>query len=252
MGRLDGKVAIITGAASGQGALEAEMFANEGAKVVATDVQEDLLKKVVDKVNKEGGDAIAIKLDVTSETEWQKVINKTVETYGTLNVLINNAGVFIPGTAEEATLETWNKVMNINAAGTFLGIKYAIPEMRKAGVGSIVNISSISGILGFGAAAYNASKGAIRTLTKNVAADFAKDNIRVNSIHPGVVVTPMTDPLLNVQETRKSLEDMTPLPRLGEPKDIAYGALYLASDETSFMTGSELIIDGGVVACKGC
>ncbi len=252
MGRLDGKVAIITGAASGQGALEAEMFANEGAKVVATDVQEDLLKKVVDKVNKEGGDAIAIKLDVTSETDWQEVINKTVETYGALNVLVNNAGVFIPGTAEEATLETWNKVMNINAAGTFLGIKYAIPEMRKAGGGSIVNISSISGILGFGAAAYNASKGAIRTLTKNVAADFAKDNIRVNSIHPGVVVTPMTDPLLNVQETRKSLEDMTPLPRLGEPKDIAYGALYLASDETSFMTGSELIIDGGVVACKGC
>ncbi len=252
MGRLDGKVAIITGAASGQGALEAEMFAAEGAKVVATDIQEDLLKKVVDKVNKEGGDAIAIKLDVTSETEWQKVINKTVETYGALNILVNNAGVFIAGTAEEATLDTWNKVMNINAAGTFLGIKYAIPEMRKAGGGSIVNISSISGILGFGAAAYNASKGAIRTLTKNVAADFAKDNIRVNSIHPGVVVTPMTDPLLEVPETRKSLEDMTPLPRLGEPKDIAYGALYLASDETSFMTGSELIIDGGVVACKGC
>jgi len=252
MGRLDGKVAIITGAASGQGALEAEMFAAEGAKVVATDIQEDLLKKVVDKVNKEGGDAIAIKLDVTSETEWQKVINKTVETYGALNILVNNAGVFVAGTAEEATLDTWNKVMNINAAGTFLGIKYAIPEMRKAGGGSIVNISSISGILGFGAAAYNASKGAIRTLTKNVAADFAKDNIRVNSIHPGVVVTPMTDPLLEVPETRKSLEDMTPLPRLGEPKDIAYGALYLASDETSFMTGSELIIDGGVVACKGC
>jgi len=252
MGRLDGKVAIITGAASGQGALETEMFANEGAKVVATDVQEDLLKKVVDKVNKEGGDAIAIKLDVTSETEWQEVINKTVETYGTLNILVNNAGVFIPGTAEEATLETWNKVMNINAAGTFLGIKYAIPEMRKAGGGSIVNISSISGILGFGAAAYNASKGAIRTLTKNVAADYAKDNIRVNSIHPGVIVTPMAKPMLDVQETKKSLEDMTPLPRLGEPKDIAYGALYLASDETSFMTGSELIIDGGVVACKGC
>ncbi len=252
MGRLDGKVAIITGAASGQGALETKLFAKEGAKVVATDVQEDKLKEVVEEVNKEGGDALAIKHDVTSEAEWKEVISKAVETYGTLNVLVNNAGVFIPGNAEEATLENWNKVMNINAAGTFLGIKYALPEMRKAGGGSIVNISSISGILGFGAAAYNASKGAIRTLTKNVAADFAKENIRVNSIHPGVIVTPMTDPLLNVPETRKSLEDMTPLPRLGEPKDIAYGALYLASDETSFMTGSELVIDGGVVACKGC
>jgi len=252
MGRLDGKVAIITGAASGQGALEAKMFAKEGAKVVANDVQEDNLKAVVEEINKDGGEALAIKHDVTSEAEWKDVISKTVEAYGTLNILVNNAGVFIAGTAEEATLDTWNKVMNINAAGTFLGIKYAIPEMRKAGGGSIVNISSISGILGFGAAAYNASKGAIRTLTKNVAADFAKDNIRVNSIHPGVVVTPMTEPLLNVQETRKSLEDMTPLPHFGEPKDIAYGALYLASDETSFMTGSELIIDGGVVACKGC
>ncbi len=252
MGRLDGKVAIITGAASGQGALEVKMFAGEGAKVVATDVQEDLLKDVVDEVKKEGGDALAIKLDVTSEAEWKDVVNKTIETYGKLDILVNNAGIFIGGNAEETTLDKWDKVMHVNATGTFLGIKYAIPEMRKAGGGSIVNISSISGILGFGAAAYNASKGAIRTLTKNVAADYAKDNIRVNSIHPGVVVTPMTDPLLNVQETRKSLEDMTPLPRLGEPKDIAYGALYLASDETSFMTGSELIIDGGVVACKGC
>jgi len=252
MGRLDGKVAIITGAASGQGALEVKMFAGEGAKVVATDVQEDLLKDVVDEVKKEGGDVLAIKLDVTSEAEWKDVVNKTVETYGKLDILVNNAGIFIGGNAEETTLDKWDKVMHVNATGTFLGIKYAIPEMRKAGGGSIVNISSISGILGFGAAAYNASKGAIRTLTKNVAADYAKDNIRVNSIHPGVVVTPMTDPLLNVQETRKSLEDMTPLPRLGEPKDIAYGALYLASDETSFMTGSELIIDGGVVACKGC
>jgi len=252
MGRLDGKVAIITGAASGQGALEVKMFAGEGAKVVATDVQEDLLKDVVDEVKKEGGDVLAIKLDVTSEAEWKDVVNKTVETYGKLDILVNNAGIFIGGNAEETTLDKWDKVMHVNATGTFLGIKYAIPEMRKAGGGSIVNISSISGILGFGAAAYNASKGAIRTLTKNVAADYAKDNIRVNSIHPGVVVTPMSEPLLDVPETRKSLEDMTPLPRLGEPKDIAYGALYLASDETSFMTGSELIIDGGVVACKGC
>ncbi len=252
MERLKGKVAIITGAASGQGAEETRLFAKEGAKVVATDIQEDKVKKVVEEVKQDGGEAISIKHNVSSEQEWKEVIKKTVETYGSLDILINNAGVFSPGKAEETKLDDWNKIMDINATGVFLGIKYAIPEMRKAGGGSIVNISSVSGILGFGAAAYNASKGAIRTLTKNVAADYAKENIRVNSIHPGVVVSPMTNNLLDVPESRKNLEDMTPLPRLGEPIDIAYGALYMASDEASFMTGSELVIDGGVVACKGC
>jgi len=252
MSRLEGKVAIITGAASGQGAEETKLFTGEGAKVVATDISEDKLNKVVEEANKNDGEAIAIKHDVTSEDQWKTVVKKAVDTYGKLDILVNNAGVFTPGTAEETSLEDWNKVVNINATGVFLGIKHAIPAMREAGGGSIVNISSVSGILGFGAAAYNASKGAIRTLTKNVAADFAKDNIRVNSIHPGVVVTPMTNPLLDVPDTRKDLEAMTPLPRLGEPLDIAYGVLYLASEEASFMTGSELVIDGGVVACKGC
>lgn len=252
MGRLDGKVAIITGGASGQGAEEVRLFTKEGAKVVATDLQEEKLNKVVEDVKKAGGDAIAITHDITSEQGWVDVVKKTVDTYGSLNILVNNAGVFSAGNAEETTLEDWNKVMSINAGGAFLGTKYSIPEMRKAGGGSIVNISSISGILGFGAAAYNASKGAMRTFTKNVAADYAKENIRVNSIHPGVIVSPMTNPILEVKESRENFENMTPMPRLGEPIDIAYGALYLASDEASFMTGSELVIDGGIVACKGC
>ena len=252
MGRLDGKVAIITGAGSGQGAVEAKLFAKEGAKVVATGRRMEPIQAVVEEIKNDGGEAIAIKHDVTSEADWENVIKKTIETYGLLNVLVNNAGIVIMKNAEETTLADWNKVIDTNATGTFLGIKHAIPEMRKAGGGSIINISSISGILGLGAAAYNASKGAVRILTKNVAADFAKDNIRANSVHPGVVSTPMTKDLLDDAETKANFEAMTPLPRLGTSEDIAYGVLYLASDESSFMTGAELVIDGGIVACKGC
>ncbi len=252
MTRLKGKVAIITGAASGQGAEEAKLFAKEGAKVVATDIQEDRLEKVVSEIKADGGEAIAIKHDVTSEDQWKAVVKKAVDSFGSVNILVNNAGIADDKTAEDTTLERWNQVMDINSTGTFLGIKHVIPEMRKAGGGSIVNISSISGILGMGSAAYNASKGAVRTLTKNVAADFAKENIRVNSVHPGVIATPMTDQMLEVKETREAFEQMTPLPQLGKSIDVAYGVLYLASDESAFVTGTELIIDGGMVACKGC
>lgn len=252
MGRLDGKVAIITGGGSGQGAVEAELFAKEGAKVVVTGRRIEQLQSVVEAIKNAGGDAIAIKHDVTSEADWQNVIQKTVETYGLLNVLVNNAGIVIMKNIEETNLDDWNKVMSTNVTGAFLGIKYAIPEMRKAGGGSIINISSISGILGIGAAAYNASKGAVRILAKNIAADYAKENIRANSVHPGVINTPMTKDLLDDPDTRENFEAMTPLPRLGKSEDIAYGVLYLASDESSFMTGAELVIDGGMVACKGC
>lgn len=252
MGRLDGKVAIITGAGSGQGAVEAKLFAKEGAKVVLTGRRMEPLEKVAEEIKSAGGDAIAVKHDVASEADWQDVIQKTIEAYGSLHILVNNAGIALIKTAEETTLEDWHKVMDTNATGTFLGIKHAIPEMRKAGGGSIVNISSIAGILGLGAAAYNASKGAVRTLTKNVAADYAKENIRVNSVHPGVIITPMTQEFLDDPDSKANFEAMTPLPRLGIPEDVAYGVLYLASDESSFITGTELIIDGGVVACKGC
>ena len=252
MDRLKGKVAIITGAATGQGAEEAKLFAKEGAKVVATDIQEEKLKKAVEGIKAEGGEAIAVKHDVTSEDEWKEVVKRAVDSFGSVTVLVNNAGIAAQNNAEKTSLEEWDKVMDINAKGTFLGIKYVIPEMRKAGVGSIINISSISGILGMGSAAYNASKGAVRTLTKNVAADYAKENIRVNSVHPGVIATAMTDEMLEVKETREAFEQMTPMPQLGKPIDVAYGVLYLASDEAAFVTGMEMIIDGGMVACKGC
>jgi len=247
MGRLYGKVAVITGASSGQGAVEAKLFAKEGARVVITGRREEPLHQLLEEIKEEGGDAISIKHDITSEAGWKKVVQKTVEVYGALNILVNNAGIFMAGNAEETTLEDWNKVMETNATGAFLGVKYVIPEMKKAGGGSIINISSVSGIIGFGAAAYNSSKGAIRTLTKNVAADYAKENIRVNSIHPGVIDTPMTEKMLNDPETRANLEAMTPLPHLGKPEDVAYGALYLASEESSFVTGAELVIDGGLI-----
>ena len=247
MGRLNGKVAIITGAASGQGSVEAKLFAKEGARVVITGRREEPLQQLIEEIEGNGGDAIYIMHDITSEADWKKVVQKTVEVYGSLNILVNNAGIFMAGNAEETTLEDWNKVMGTNATGAFLGMKYVIPEMREAGEGSIINISSVSGIIGFGAAAYNASKGAIRTLTKNVAVDYAKENIRVNSIHPGVIDTPMTEKMLKDPDTKAKLEAMTPLPRFGKPEDVAYGVLYLASQESSFITGAELVIDGGMV-----
>ncbi len=248
MGRLDGKVAIITGAAMGMGALEAKMFAKEGARVVATDLQEEKLKEVVGEINEKGGKAIAVKHDVASEAGWKEVVKQAVDAFGKVNVLVNNAGIVIQKNAEQITLDEWNKLMDINLTGNFLGIKYVIPEMRKAGGGSIINISSVSGIIGIGGAAYNASKGGNRTLTKNVAVDFAKDNIRVNSVHPGVIATTMTQSILADKEQKAYLESITPLPRLGKPEDIANGVLFLASDESSFMTGSELVIDGGLLA----
>ena len=248
MERLSEKVAVITGASMGIGAEIAKYFAKEGAKVVATDIQEKPLQQVVKDINDNYGEAIAIKHDVASEADWVDVIQKTVEAYGSLDVLVNNAGIVIMKNAEETTLEEWDKTIGINATGAFLGTKYAIPEMRKAGGGSIINISSISGIVGIGAAAYNASKGAIRAFTKNVAADFAQENIRVNSLHPGVIITPLTHDLLSDPETKANFEALTLLPRLGKSEDIAYGALFLASDESSFMTGSELVIDGGLMS----
>lgn len=248
MGRLDGKIIIVTGAARGLGATQAELCAKEGAKVVATDIQTELLEEVVKGINDRGDEAIALTQDISSEEDWKKTIQKTVDTFGKLDVLVNNAGTVAFHSAADATLEDWNNVINVNATGTFLGIKHAIPEMQKNGGGSIVNISSVSGIIGYGYTAYNASKGAIRALTKNVARDYAKDKIRVNSIHPGIIITPLSKPLLEQEEYRNELHSMTLLPYLGETWDVAQGVVYLASDESKFVTGSELVIDGGMLA----
>ncbi|POZ89327.1 SDR family NAD(P)-dependent oxidoreductase [Petrotoga sibirica] len=248
-GRLEGKVAIITGAARGMGKAEAELFAKEGAKVVVADILDNEAKEVADKINKDGCEAMAVKLDVSKADDWKKVVDQVTEKWGKVDVLVNNAGILSMNGVEGTTEEEWDRVMNINAKSQFLGIKYVLPAMKKATKGSIINISSIYGLIGSGAAvAYHASKGASRLLTKTVAAELAKYNIRVNSIHPGVIRTPMTDEILKDEQAAKGLLGTTVLGRPAEAEEVANGALFLASDESSFMTGSELVIDGGYTA----
>lgn len=249
MGRLAGKVAIITGAAMGMGASEAKLFAKEGAKVIATDVQVEPLNRVVEEIKAGGGDAVAIKHNVTSEEEWKSVIAEAVRWYGKVDVLVNNAGISSPKTIANMEMDEWNKVMDINLNGCVIGMKYVIPEMQKAGGGSVINISSIGGIVGMaGTSPYTAAKGALRVLSKSAAVEYGKDRIRVNSLHPGIVVTPMTRPSMEEGGAIPYYQTYTQLPYFGEPDDIAYGALYLASDESRFMTGAELVIDGGWTA----
>lgn len=252
MGRMDGKVAIITGAASGMGLAGAHLFAKEGAKVVATDVIFEVLEEKVKEIVSNGGDAIALRLDVSSPESWQEVVNKTIETYGKVDVLVNNAGIHIAKGILDAELDDWNKVMNINTTGVWLGMKAVIPNMKENGGGSIINTSSIAAITGgFGdghGAAYSASKGAVRSLTKHAAQWFGEYNIRANSVHPGAIYTGM------VEKTGiKSQEEMGALyegrsalkPYAGEALDIANAYLYLASDESKYVTGQEVIVDGG-------
>ena len=250
MGRLEGKVALVTGGASGIGAETSRVFAREGAKVAVTDVNDDGGCAVATEI---GDDAFYAHLDTRSENGWQAVIEQTLNSYTRLDILVNAAGV--PGSRSDGTgapkideenLEDWNRVMDVNSTGIFLGMKSAIPEMRNAGGGSIINISSIYGLVGsVTSAAYHASKGSVRLATKAAALQYASENIRVNSVHPGMVTTGMTrdrneDPVLSIPRLAK-----TPMGRFGQPIDIANGCLFLASDESSWMTGAELVIDGG-------
>lgn len=247
--RLEGKVALISGGARGMGAEEAKLFAREGAKVVIGDILESEGKQTEAAVNEVGGECLFVKLDVTNEAEWEAAVTATVARFGKLDILVNNAGIFLGNRVEDTTTQEWDQVMDINAKGVFLGTKHAISEMRKAGGGSIVNISSVAGLVGNPfISAYNASKGAVRLLTKSTAVQYAKEGIRVNSIHPGVIETPMTQDVVNDPNFREFRLAANPISRLGQPADIAYGALYLASDEASFVTGSELVIDGGWTA----
>jgi cyclopentanol dehydrogenase len=249
MNRLQGKVAFITGAAGGIGAGIARLFAIEGAKVVLAGRTEKGLRKVADEIQEQGGEAFPLVLDVSSEQDWKDAIRQTIDQYGMLHVLINNAGILLREGIEETSLESWEKIQAVNSRSAFLGMKYAVPEMRKVGGGSIINMSSIYGIVGTGRyAAYHASKGAIRLLTKTAALEFAKDRIRVNSIHPGFIETPLNEESFSNEKILKQFQELTPWPRLGIPEDVAYGALYLASDESSFVTGIELMIDGGFTA----
>jgi NAD(P)-dependent dehydrogenase (short-subunit alcohol dehydrogenase family) len=255
---MSGKVAIVTGGASGIGEATARLFATHGASVVICDLQDALGERVAAAIAADGGRAEYRHLDVTQENEWTALVEATEARYGRIDALCNVAGIGsgvdtasgkrarmqLPG----LSLEAWNQVMAVNATGVFLGTKAVHAAMQRAGGGSIVNISSICGIVGsFGNAAYNASKGAVRIFSKSAALQYAKDRIRVNSVHPGFVETPLAAPGL-VGETGKTRMDATPMGRYGKPADIAYGCLYLACDETAWMTGSELVIDGGMTA----
>jgi NAD(P)-dependent dehydrogenase (short-subunit alcohol dehydrogenase family) len=247
--RLKNKVAIVTGAAHGMGESEAMLFAREGASVVVADVDPDG-QKVAANITGAGGRAQFVKLDVANEAEWEAAIKATVAAYGRLDILVNNAG--ISGTHDPDTHSTaaWDRLMSINAKGVFLGMKHAVPVMRRGGGGSIVNISSISGFVGQDKIhmGYNASKGAVRIMTKTAAVQYGRDGIRVNSVHPGFLPPMRTSKASADPAWRKPLIDAVPLRREGRVEEVAHAVLFLASDEASYITGTELVVDGGFLA----
>ena len=248
--RLKDKVALITGAASGMGAATARLFAREGAAVFIADVLDKEGAAVVDDIEKAQGKAHFIHLDVTDEGQWKDAVAKVEATAGGLDVLVNNAG--ISGSAEQDLYDTaaWNRLMGINATGVFLGLKYGVPAMKKRGKGSVINLSSVSGIVGQSNihVGYNASKGAVRLLTKAAAAQHGRDRIRVNSVHPGLMPPMRTSGRTADPETRAKTLKGVPLGRAGEVDEVAYAILFLASDESSYVTGAELVVDGGWTA----
>ena len=248
--RLKGKVALISGGAKGQGKVEAQLFSKEGAKVILGDILDDLGQEVAKDIQDTGGEATYVHLDVTNETDWKSSIEIVLKKYGRLDILVNNAGILIRKGIEDTTSEDWSRIMAINAKGAFLGIKSAIPVMRQSGGGSIINISSTAGLVASpsGSASYTATKGAVRLLTKSTAIQYAHENIRCNSVHPGPIDTDMIQD--SITDPTKLTERMERLPmgRFGTAEEGAFGVLYLASDESSFVTGSELVIDGGHTA----
>ena len=256
MDRVKNKVAIVTGGASGLGKSSAILLAREGAKIVVTDIDEENGNQVVQQIKNNGGEAIYIEQDVSKENQWEIVIETTFKKFGKLHVVANAAGIGLGGTVEEVSLEDWKNLLDINLNGTFLGTQYGIKGMKETGEGgSIINFSSIEGLIGDpNLPAYNASKGGVTIFTKSAALHCAKQGykIRVNSIHPAYIWTPMVENFLkaqgDVEEGKKQLESLHPVGHLGEPDDIGYGVVYLASDESKFMTGSELVIDGGYTA----
>ena len=258
--RLEGKVALISGGARGQGAAEARLFAREGAAVVIGDILDEEGLKLEAEIRELGGQASFVHLDVTDPEQWENAVGQAVERYGKLDVLVNNAGIGSTETGgpdaaplHDASAEIWDRIMDVNSKGVFLGTRAAIPALRTAGGGSIVNISSIAGLVGLGfnsgaSVAYAASKGSVRLLTKSTAVQYGAEGIRCNSVHPGYIDTAMTQRMLNQPEYRAARVAETPIRRIGTVDDIANGVLFLASDESSFMTGSELVLDGGFTA----
>ena len=258
--RLEGKVALISGGARGQGAAEARLFAREGAAVVIGDILDEEGLKLEAEIRELGGRATYVHLDVTEPEQWESAVNRAEGEYGKLDILVNNAGIGSVSTGgldapkiDGTSAEIWDRIMDVNSKGVFLGTKAAIPALRAAGGGSIVNISSIAGMVGLApangaAAAYASSKGSVRLLTKSIAVQYGPEGIRCNSVHPGFIETAMTELRLSIPGARESAIAETPLRRIGTVDDIANGVLFLASDESSFMTGSELVLDGGWTA----
>ena len=242
--RLEGKVAIITGAASGIGAASARLFAEEGAKVCIADIDEEKGRQVAPTSQRLAATSSSKGSTSPARTTGPSGVNEVVSRYGKLNVLVNNAAAAHAGTVEETTAEDWDRVMEVNGKGTFLGTRAVIPHMRRDGVGSIINISSGAGLVGQAwSAAYNASKAAVHLLAKCTAIQYAKDGIRANSVHPGAIDTQMLH--AGSQQIGESEAFNRPMGRMGTPEEIGYGVVFLASDESSYMTGTELIIDGG-------
>ena len=248
MGRLSGKVAIISGGARGQGAEEARLFASEGAKVIIGDILDSEGIQVESEIVERGGQAKFVRLDVSIEDDWSKAVQLAISKYGKLDILVNNAGILLMKGVEDTSSEEWDHLHNINSKGVFLGSKAVISAMRKSGGGSIVNISSIAGLIGSRFSAYGASKGLVRTLTKSIAVNHGHENIRCNSVHPGIIETDMVSEIIGSKEGRDLQLNRTPLNVIANSRDVAFGVLYLASDESRYVTGSELVIDGGITA----
>ena len=248
MGRLDGKVAIISGGAKGQGAEEARLFAQEGAKVIIGDILDREGMQIESEIAEQGGEAKFVHLDVSSEEDWSRTVDLSMSEYGRLDILVNNAGILLMKGLEETSGQEWDNIQNINSKGVFLGSKTVIPAMRESGGGAIVNISSIAGVIGSKFTAYGASKGLVRTLTKSVAVNHGHEGIRCNSVHPGIIETDMVSEMIGSREGREYQLNRTPLKVIATSRDVALGVLYLASDESRYVTGSELVIDGGITA----
>ena len=247
--RLKNKIALVTGAASGMGESAARIFAREGAKVACADILEKESAAVAASIVSAGGEAMSLRIDVSDEDQWRECVRATVKRYGRLDVLVNNAGIS-GAVPERMSTEYFDKLMAVNTRGSFLGMKYAIPEMQKAGGGAIVNLSSISGFVGqeFVHMGYNGAKAAIRMMTKSAAVQYAKDGIRVNSVHPGVMPPMRMSVTAADPKMREKLLESIPMRRAGRVEEAAYAMLFLASDEASYITGTELVVDGGFLA----
>ena len=251
MDRLKNKVALISGGARGQGAAEARLFASEGAKVVIGDVRDELTKQTADAINANLGanTVLAVHLDVTRAADWRSAVETCEREFGGLDILVNNAGIANMKGLEQTSEEEWDAIVNVNQKGVWLGMKTAVPAMRKRGGGSIINISSIYGLIGSaGSTAYHGTKGAVRLLTKAAAVQYAPEKIRVNSIHPGLIHTPMVEEALRSPQELQPVIDLTPMKRGAKPEEVAWCVLFLASDEASYVTGAELAVDGGYSA----